>query len=141
MIKKEMSATMKKTGKDFIYYPDDMDRDMIFICDALNSLDGVRTFFCCSGHGRGNDGDFYISLGCSNMRSLKHILKCFNVRRRGVISEVWKPYVLEPADDFWPLRKNEISIRISNKCIDHLKYGKRKRELGRIAKELMEGNS
>ena len=129
----------KKTKSRFTYYPDDMDRDMIPICDALNSLPGVRTFFCCSGHGRGNEGEFYISMGCSNIRSFKRIAKCFNVRRRGVESEVWKPYVLEPEDDFWPLRKNEIGLRISNKCVDHLKYARRTRELGRIASELRKG--
>ena len=129
----------KKTKSRFTYYPNDMDKDMIPICDALNSLPGVRTFFCCSGHGRGNEGEFYISMGCSNMRSFKRIAKCFNIRRRGIEPEVWKPYVLEPEDDFWPLRKNEIGLRISNKCVDHLKYGRRKRELGRIAAELRKG--
>lgn len=131
----------KRTDPDrggFTYYPADMDRDMIPICDALNSLDGVRTFFCCSGHGRGEDGAFYISLGCSNMRSFKRIAKCFDIRRRGITSEVRKPYELEPEHDFWPLRKNEMGLRISNKCVDHLKYRRRARELGRIAKELTE---
>ena len=129
----------KKTKNGFTYYPDDMDRDMIPICDALNSLSGVRTFFCCSGHGRGEEGTFYISLGCSNIRSFKRIAKSFNVRRRGIEPEVWKPYVLEPEDDFWPLRKNEIGIRISNRSVDHLKYERRKREFGRIAAELTKG--
>ena len=117
-------------GKDG-RYPPDMDKDMIPLCDALNSLPGVRTFFCCSGHGRGNEGEFYISMGCSSMQSFRRVVESFNVRRRRRAA-VWKPYHLEPEDDFWPLRRNEVGLRVSNKCVDHLDARRRKREFDAV---------
>lgn len=36
------------SGKDG-QYPPDMDKDMIPLCDALNALPGVRTFFLLLG--------------------------------------------------------------------------------------------
>ena len=110
-------------------YPNDMDKDMIPLCNALNALKGTRTFFCCSGHGRGNEGDFYISLGCSNMKSFKTIIKSFNGE---TFYKICKPYKIDLDTTFWPIQKNEISIRICNKCIDYLKYHSRKREFDRI---------
>lgn len=119
-------------GKDdFVYYPKDMDKDMIPLCDALNALPGVRTFFCCSGHGRGEDGAFYILLGCRSARSLKRIVAGFNGRGRWR-SDVRKPYRIDLDCEFWPLKKPEIGVRISNWCIDHLKYPRRKREFDRV---------
>ena len=112
-------------------YPNDMDKDMIPLCDALNDLKGTRTFFCCSGHGRGYEGDFYISLGCSNMKSLKTIVESFNGKTFQSCG-ICKPYTIDLDTRFWPIQKNEISIRICNACIDHLKYHRRKREFERI---------
>lgn len=121
-------------GKDG-QYPPDMDKDMIPLCDALNSLAGVRTFFCCSGHGRGREGEFYISMGCSNMRSFRRIVESFNnIRNR--VPVIWKPYTLEPEYDFWPLQKNEVGIRVSNKCVDHLNARSRKKEFDGIIRLL-----
>ena len=115
----------------FEYYPKDMDKDMIPLCDALNALPGVRTFFCCSGHGRCNEGEFYILFGCSNAKSLKCIVESFNGKSFQT-SEVCKPYRIELDTTFWPLKKNEIGVRIDNKCIDHFKYHKRKQEFERV---------
>ena len=124
-------------GKDG-QYPPDMDKDMIPLCDALNSLAGVRTFFCCSGHGRGREGEFYISMGCSNMRSFRRIVESFNnIRNR--VPAVWKPYTLEPEYDFWPLRKNEVGVRVSNKCVDHLDARRRKKEFDGVIRLLCGG--
>ena len=120
-------------GKDG-QYPPDMDKDMIPLCDALNALPGVRTFFCCSGHGRGNEGEFYICMGCSSMRSFRRIVESFNIRNRA--SVVRKPYALEPEDDFWPLRKNEVCVLVSNKCVDYLNARGRKKEFDGIIRLL-----
>ena len=121
------------SGKDG-QYPSDMDKDMIPLCDALNSLPGVRTFFCCSGHGRGNEGEFYIFMGCSNMRSLKRVIRAFSHRvQDGFVAA---QYVVELDHEFWPLRKNEVDIRVSNKCVDHLNARHRKKEFDAIIKLL-----
>ena len=121
------------SGKDG-QYPPDMDKDMIPLCDALNSLPGVRTFFCCSGHGRGNEGEFYICMGCSNMRSLKRVIRAFS--RRVQDSFVAARYVVELDHEFWPLRKNEVGIRVSNMRVDHLNARRRKKEFDAIIKLL-----
>ena len=118
------------SGKDG-QYPQDMDRDMIPLCDALNALPGVRTFFCCSGHGRGNEGEFYICMGCSSTRSLKRITKAFS-RTVRTNAPVAARYVVEIDHDFWPLRKNEICVRVSNRRVDHLKARRRKKEFGEV---------
>lgn len=129
-------AKVRKTpfsGKDG-QYPSDMDKDMIPLCDALNSLPGVRTFFCCSGHGRGNEGEFYICMGCSNMRSLKCIIRAFSHRvQDGLVAA---RYVVELDHEFWPLRKNEVDIRVSNKRVDHLNARHRKKEFDAVIKLL-----
>ena len=113
-----------KNGK----YPPDMDKDMIPLCDALNALPGVRTFFCCSGHGRGNEGEFYVSMGCGSVRSLKRVAKAFSPFARKDDASVAARYVVEMEYDFWPLRKNEVGVRVSNARVDHLDAQRRKRE-------------
>ena len=130
------SAKRRRTpfsGKDG-QYPPDMDKDMIPLCDALNALPGVRTFFCCSGHGRGNEGEFYICMGCSNARSLKHIVRAFSRRIRD--SFVAARYVVELDHEFWPLKKNEVCVRVGNKRVDHLNARGRKTELDSIIRLL-----
>lgn len=118
------------SGKDG-QYPPDMDKDMIPLCDALNALPGVRTFFCCSGHGRGNEGEFYICMGCSSVRSLRRVVRAFSrvVRLDDVVSA---RYEVELDHEFWPLRKNEIGVRVSNVMVDHLDARRRKKEFGAV---------
>lgn len=43
---------------------------------------------------------------------------------------------MEPEDDFWPLWKNEVGIRVSNKCVDHLNARGRKKEFDGIIRLL-----
>ena len=50
-----------------------MNKEMIAICNVLNSLPGIHTTFCCYGHG--DPGEFYICFRCSNIKSLKKISK------------------------------------------------------------------
>ena len=114
-------------GKDG-EYPPDMDKDMIPLCDALNALPGVRTFFCCSGHGRGNEGEFYVTMGCSSVRSLKRIVRAFSPFARKDDASVAARYRVEMEYDFWPLRKGEVGVRVSNAGVDHLDARRRKRE-------------
>ena len=119
-------------------YPSDMDKDMVPICDALNALPGVRTFFCCSGHGRGNEGEFYISLGCSSMKSLKSITRAFSRKIRD--NAVSVRYTVDVDYDFWPLRKNEIEVRVSNPRVDHLNARQRKKEFDEVIRLLKDEN-
>ena len=118
-------------------YPPDMDKDMIPLCDALNALPGVRTFFCCSGHGRGNEGEFYIAMGCSSVRSLKRVVRAFSRRVRD--SFVAARYVIELDHEFWPLRKDEVCVRVGNKRVDHLNARERKKEFDAVIGLLLKG--
>lgn len=120
-------------------YPPDMDKDMIPLCDALNALPGVRTFFCCSGHGRGNEGEFYICMGCSNVRSLKRVVRAFSRRVRDSFAAA--RYIVELDHEFWPLRKNEVYVRVGNKRVDHLNARERKKEFGAVIALLQEDAS
>ena len=125
-------------GKDG-QYPPDMDRDMIPLCDALNALPGVRTFFCCSGHGRGREGEFYVLMGCGNTRSLKRIVKAFDpFARKGLGAGVAARYKVELDHDFWTLRKDELGVRVSNPRVDRLDARGRKREFGAVIRLLKE---
>lgn len=109
-------------------YPPDMDKDMIPLCDALNALPGVRTFFCCSGHGRGNEGEFYVTMGCGSVRSLKRVVRAFSPFDRKDDASVAARYRVEMEYDFWPLRKGEVGVRVSNVRVDHLDARRRKKE-------------
>lgn len=116
-------------GKDG-QYPSDMDKDMIPICDALNSLPGVRTFFCCSGHGRGYEGEFYICMGCSSTPSMKRILRAFDHEVND------SSYNVEVDHLFWPLEDDEVCVRVSNPQVDHLKAKARREELKAVIDKL-----
>ena len=116
-------------------YPEDMDRDMIPLCNAINSLRGARTFFCCSGHGRGKD-EFYILLGARNMKTLRRIVKAFDMYGVRRLPSGFSFYLIETDASFWTLRSNEIGVRISNKWVSGLGELERKREFARIARRL-----
>lgn len=128
----------KADRNGFKYYPDDMDGDMIPLCDAINALPGVRTFFCCSGHGRGEEGTFYVSGGCTNARSLKRLIRCLDMDESERRRWRWRrePYAVELEHRFWPLKDGELGFRISNGWVDHLKSKSRKREFSRIVSKL-----
>ena len=51
-------------------YPDDIDEDMIPLMDAMNNLTGISTQFCCSGHSKPLEYDFYIGISKKDARSL-----------------------------------------------------------------------
>jgi len=122
----------------FEYYPADMDKDMVSICDALNSMRGVRTFFCCSGHGRGNPGDFYILFGVSSMPSLKAIVKAFGETGRKT-PDGFSPYTVETDARFWALKDRELGVRVSNQWVDCLDDRRRKLEFTRLTRLLRKG--
>jgi len=60
-------------------YPDDMDREIVPICDFLNTFPSVITRYSCSGHG---DCPFYILMIVGNIASLKKINHIFNLIER-----------------------------------------------------------
>jgi len=89
---------------------------MIPLCDMLNSFPGIRTTFCCFGHG--NPHQFYIALAASNIVSLKKILKAFSYHYR-------KEALTYNIEAEWdgptgnPCNSNEISIHINLRYCDY----------------------
>lgn len=103
-----------------------MDKEMIPICNVLNSLPGIHTTFCCYGHG--NPGEFYICFRCSNIKSLKKIAKAFSH------INCFVNYGFKDGDSLYlevenegpigdPTLKNEVSVRVSIESF-HRKYPK-----------------
>lgn len=139
MIEERRPDTAKPecVSKDaFEYYPADMDKDMIPLCRALNSFRGVRTFYSCSGHGLGTD-EFYVSMGVSNILSLKKILRCFDIYAyQRKMPDEFSCYLLETGGMFWPLKGNEVNLRISNKWVSGLPDAERKKEFARVIRLL-----
>ena len=107
-------------------YPEDMDSEMIPICNVLNSLPGIHTTFCCYGHG--DPGEFYICFRCSNIKSLKKISKAFSH------TNCYVNYGFSGGDSLYinvedkgplvnPALRNEVSVRVSIENFRH-KYPK-----------------
>ena len=97
-------------------YPKDMDKEMIPVCNVLNSLPGIHTTFCCYGHGI--PSEFYICFRCSNIKSLKKISKAFSH------TNCYANYGFFNGDSLYievegegpignPTLKNEVSVRVS----------------------------
>ena len=53
---------------------DEMDKEMIEICEFFNTLPGVKTLACCCGHGK---EETYIYFKCSKKSTLARILYLF----------------------------------------------------------------
>ena len=68
------------------------------------------------------------------MRSLKRVVRAFSRCVRD--SFVATRYVVELDHEFWPLRKNEVGIRVSNRRVDHLNARHRKKEFDAVIKLL-----
>lgn len=80
-----------------------MDKEMIPLCNLLNKFKGIKTTFCCFGHHR--LGEFYLCFRCSNIKSLKKILRCFDYFFYNVTIEHDGP-------DGNPARNNEIAVDV-----------------------------
>ena len=66
-------------------YPKDMDKECIALCDALNSLKGVRTFESCCGHLKGR---YEIFFSVSNWYSLSLLARAADWRYGGCLWEL-----------------------------------------------------
>lgn len=119
-------------------YPNDMDREMIPICDAINELPGTRTLFCCSGHGVVDQ--FYILLGTSSLKSLKRLCKAFGDIDFDDKTDINAGFRFEFDYDFWKLDGDEIGVRISNKLVGKIKPGERRKAFNKVIRRLKEGS-
>ena len=57
-------------------YPKDIDTELVPLLDTINSVPGLRTMFCCSGHGK---EPFYMMIACCNKEIAKHVFDIFNL--------------------------------------------------------------
>jgi len=63
-------------------------KNIINMCQTLNSLEGIRTIFSCSGHPESNNFDGYVVFVSNNEKNLKYILSrvpSFNFSEWGTI--------------------------------------------------------
>lgn len=117
-----------------------MDRDIIGLCDAMNGVSGVRTLFSCSGHGRGGD-EFYVTAAVSSVKAMKALLKAFDTYGVREMPEGFCAYTAEVDGSFWPLRKGEVNLRLSNPWVSGLGDAGRKREFARVTRALRKAES
>jgi hypothetical protein len=54
-----------------------MDAECVDLCDALNSIKGIKTFSSCCGH---NEEPFQLHFNCSDLDGLKFIVSCIDNR-------------------------------------------------------------
>ena len=86
-------------------YPDDMDSEVIPICDALNALPGVTTHYSCIGHGRGNGmyPDGYVMFTCENGDTLRYLTRWTRTPFWAVVAIQWHPELRKYGYTFrWP---------------------------------------
>lgn len=57
-------------------YPSDIDKIMIPLLDAINSIPGCRTLYSCSGHGL---EPFYVCIGVCNLILLDTLVDWFTI--------------------------------------------------------------
>lgn len=67
---------MKNLDLQKFKYPKDIDQELVPFLDAANSVPGVRTMFCCSGHG---NSMFYVMFACCNEIVASSIFKIFGI--------------------------------------------------------------
>lgn len=67
---------MKKFRNDFLY-EDDMDKEVLPLCNAMNSLIGIETFESCCGH---SCAPFRIWFKATNPIGLFFLARCVNHR-------------------------------------------------------------
>lgn len=64
-------------------YPDDMDKECIRLCDAMNRFPGIMTHDSCCGHGKKEMGIYFIVTG-HHKKDLPPILYYFDKCHTGV---------------------------------------------------------
>lgn len=70
-----MSMKRKPDVQSF-RYPKDIDSELVPLLNTINSVPGLRTMFCCSGHGRES---FYVMIACCNKEIAKYVFDIFNL--------------------------------------------------------------
>lgn len=70
-------------------YPDDIDPESIALCDALNSLPGIRTCSSCCGHGKRSHRVFFTADNPQDVEPIRQAIegrawRIEQARRKGV---------------------------------------------------------
>ena len=83
-------------------YPKDMDKEIIPLCNALNTFRGVRTLCSCQGHKRKVSGNPtpYISMVVTDMLSMRVIVMVFDKYRPNFNSRWWCEVESEASDGY-----------------------------------------
>lgn len=147
---------MKNLDLQKFKYPKDIDQELVPFLDAANSVPGLRTMFCCSGHG---NSMFYVMFACCNEIVASRIFKLFriprpkqlkfaprysqkHIRERSITSKDNKfSAVLDDPEilryrGFCP--QETISITIYSKWLGTMKSKDRRLELSKLRKKILE---
>lgn len=68
---------VKKRLIQHFSYPKDIDQEMVPLLDVINSIPGVRTMYCCCGHGKES---WYLSLSFTSIAALMAVEHWFDPR-------------------------------------------------------------
>lgn len=139
-------------------YPKDIDQELIHLLDAINSVPGLRSMFCCCGHGK---EEFYVMLACCNIEVAKEVFKVFNLpfqkdailaisdysnsritlKSGRISSEDDKFFAYLDSPELSRRRgftkQEKICITIYSTVIGELKYKKRKSEITKLEKKFL----
>jgi hypothetical protein len=116
-------------------YPKDVDRMMVPLLDALNSIPGCRTMYSCDGHGW---SQFYVAMAVCSKKVHDAVARW--ARRNIPDVEVVSDYQTDtPSCGYCVMGRTEYerSMGIYSVGIGEMKYGKRKRTIGRLVESLM----
>lgn len=139
-------------------YPKDVDEELVSLLDAVNSVPGLRSMFCCCGHGR---QEFYIMLACCNEEIAKKVFKIFNLpfqkdiilaisnsggsrialQSGKILSKDNKFYAYLDSPDISRYRgfatQEKISISVYSEALGMLKTRERKLEISKLEKKFL----
>lgn len=147
---------MKNLDLQKFKYPKDIDQELVPFLDAANSVPGVRTMFCCSGHG---NSMFYIMFACCNEIVASSIFKIFgipvpkrlkfvprysqkHIRERTIRSKDNKFFAVLDDSETSRIRgfcfQETISISIYSEWLGTMKYKDRKVKISMLRKKFLE---
>ena len=111
-------------------YDNEMDKECIELCNALNYLEGIETYESCCGHGV-NFYSIFFKADCKNNYSLSIIARAFNKR----YSQTSIPFIIEletsemnyPKYHYWIhstqiYKDNEDMLKDVQQLVANIKY-------------------
>jgi hypothetical protein len=117
-------------------YPDDVDEELVPMLDVFNNLPGVRTIYCCCGHG---DSQWYMVFRCASHFMANVIMNYFTKYVKPNEDEDWLKgvqtkfdYEVEYEDNVKYNTIPEEKVVVRSDALGNSKENERKAEYARI---------